>query len=368
MRLHSTFAILCACSAVAAQNYAYLPASLNLQSQEAVDYVIRPFMQQDCRVQLLYDVTEAGAASMTIDNLALRYDGPIPRVGAPGPFTAQRLRINVGVTDVSAPSADFAGNLSQPLATVFDGPFTYSPDPGSQVPHPWGIGGMEFTFTTPATVTIPANGHLVIEFILEGNVGGGLAHTILDAARGIGGPVDGTALTLGFGCSAAVGAPAATITTLGKHAPGAAHFAEGANLGANAPGFLLLGISDSFGPIGALPFGLPGTNCSLYNSAEFPIPVVTDAGGAVLAGPGTAISVPANPGLLGAQLFEQFVTVVPGANAPFDLVMSDSRAITLGSWNGPSRGTWMISHGTNANSPYADAVEVAGIAMRLRTL
>lgn len=367
MRLLTSLVFTVACSALAAQGYVYLPASLNLQNQEAVDYVIRPFMQQDCRAQFLFDALEVGATTLTIDQLALRYDGPIPRVGAPGPFTMQRLRIRVGATDVAAPCATFADNLSQPLVTVFDGPFTYSPDPGSQVPHPWGVGGMDFAFTAPATVTIQSGGHLVIELIVEGNLGGGLAHTILDAARGIGGPVDGTAITTGQGCAAAIGAPVATITSTGRHAPGAAHFVAGANLGANAPGFLLLGISDQFGAIGALPFGLPGTTCSLYNSAEFALPVGADSSGAVLAGPTTAISVPAIPTLLGAMLFEQFVTIVPGAN-PFDLVLSDQRAVTLGPWNAPSRGTWMISHGTDANSPVADAVDVLGLAIRLRTL
>ncbi len=368
MRIHHVVALAASCAFATAQGFIHLPVTENLANAEGVNYTVRPLMQADCRAQFLYDAAETGTSTLTIDGLQLRYDGPIPAVGLSGPFTIQRLQILVGATSVATPGATFADNLSQPLVPVFDGPFTYTPDTGSQVPHPWGIGGLDFTFPIPVPIVIPSGGHLVIEMIIDGNVFGGASHTMLDAVRGIGGPVDGQVSNIGYGCSASAGAPAATITTTGVHAPGAAHFAAGTGLGANAPGFLLLGISDQFGAFGSLPVGLPGTNCTLYNSADFALPVGADATGAVIGGPATALVVPPIASLAGAALFEQFITLVPGANAPFDLVMSDQRTVTFGPWNAPSRGTWMISHGMSSTSPVADRVEVLGLAVRLHTL
>src|SRR5712672_2928567 len=147
-----------------AQNFAYLPASLSPNTNELPAYKVRPFMQANARVQMFFDATEAGSSSFIADHLSLRYDGPIPQVGAPGPFTIQRLQIRIGATAVALPGARFADNLSQPLTTVLDSAWSYLPDPGSAAPQPWGDPGnsLTFPFTAPATVNIPPNGWLVI--------------------------------------------------------------------------------------------------------------------------------------------------------------------------------------------------------------
>lgn len=349
--------------------FLHLPASLNPATAELPEFHLRPFMQTDSRVQVFFDATEVGASSFTADQLALRFDGPIPQVGAPGPFTIQRLQIRVGATDVARPDARFAANLSAPLVTVFDGPWTYLPDPGGQFPHPWGApnDSLTFPFQAPASVVIPAGGWLVIELVMQGNGLQGFSHAILDGARATGGPADGTAANSGLGCSAGPGLPAATVGSTGTRAPGAAHFLHGSNLGANALVFALVGLSDQQSPFGPLPFTLPGTSCRFYNSFDVYWLMLANAAGAIPNGSQAgALPLPANPAFTGQVLHEQLLSYVPGANPPWDFVLSDLHSVTLGSWSTPGRGTVTASHGSRWDAEVADAVEAFGYAVRLR--
>ncbi|MEY3161455.1 MAG: hypothetical protein RIT25_1446 [Planctomycetota bacterium] len=364
--------VLAAGTSVVAQNHAYLPASLNPNGNELANYSLRPFMQPNSKVQMFFDATEVGTNSLTVDELTLRWDGPLPQVGAPGPFNIQRLRIRTGVSTVPTPGATFEANLSAPLTTVFDGPWTYLPDPGVVGFHAWGEPGnaLKFPFNAPVSLTIPPGAWLVIELIMEGNniASFGFSHALVDAARASGGPVDGTATSYGTGCSAP-GLPAAVIGTTGTHAPGAAHFVNGQNLGANAPVFLMLGLSDATSPLGALPLTLPGTNCSFLQSFDSFRVLTANASGAI---PNNsqeaAVVVPPSPALNNVVVLEQLLSVVPGANAPWDFVLSDARRVQLGTLTPPSRGTWTVSHGSLATPAIADRVEALGFAVRLRTL
>ena len=241
---HAFLPCLClAAASLSAQNYAYLPATAN-PTGELSSYSLVPFMQPNARMQLFYDANEVASTGVA-NQVSLRFDGPIPQVGAPGPFTIQRLQIRVGVTTVATPGATFAANLSQPLTTAFDGPWTYYPDPGTAFPHPWGApnNSLAFPFTNPVPVSIPAGGLLVIELVMDGNniAQFGFSHAIVDGVRTTGGPQNGTAANYGTGCSAGSG-PTATIGTTGTLAPGAAFFWNGQNLGANAPVFAFLGL------------------------------------------------------------------------------------------------------------------------------
>jgi hypothetical protein len=355
-------------AAVAAQGIVAIPQTAQVGQFEASGFSIRPFADRQARVQLLFDESEVGSSSLTVDRIQLRYDGPIPRVGAPGPFTIPRVRVLIGATSVQSPTARFDTNLSQPLTAVFDGPLTLSPDPGFGAPHPFGVGGLSFSFVQPVPIVIPAGGHLVVEIRSEGHVAANLAHFMLDAVPGLGGPSDGTATNVGTGCSASAQASPATITTTGMHAPGGAHFIAGSGLGANANGFVLVGLSDQSSSGGALPLNLPGTNCSLYNSADFALPFVTDSNGDLLASDALALVAPADAALVGARLFEQLVTIVPTANFPFGLVFSDQRDITLGSFVTPGIGAWTISSAASANAAVGDEILAGAIVVELRTL
>lgn len=368
---HLLPAALLLASAVPAQNHLLLPASAN-PATELPGYGLEPFMQANSRVQMFFDATECGSASFLADQLELRYDGPLPRVGAPGPFQIQRLQIKVGATTVAQPAALFGANLSQPLTTVFDGPWTYMPDPGTAFPHPWGgpNGALTFPFTTPIGVVVPPGGYLVIELVMQGNniANFGFAHAILDGAPTSGGPVDGTAQNYGQGCSTGPGQPAATIGTTGTHAPGAAFFVNGQNLGANAGVFAMFGFSDTQSPLGPLPLQLPGTSCAFLQSYDAYLLLVADATGMLPAdAQNAALAIPARPVFQGTELLAQLMSVVPNANQ-WGFVLSDARRITLGNWSAAGRGTWTVSHGAFADAVVADSVRAFGYAVRLRTL
>lgn len=366
---HALWLCIAAAANVPAQNTLELPATAG-PGGELPNYALHPLMQSNSRVQMFYDATEVGASSFTADQIQLRYDGPLPQVGYPGPFAIQRLQVRIGTSTVVTPGARFADNLTQPLTTVVDGPWTYFPDPGTVLPHPWGApnDSLTFTFTTPVPISIPAGGWLVVELVMEGNniANFGFAHALLDGAATTGGPADGSGLNFGQGC-ALQGQPAPTIGSTGVRAPGAAFFLTGQNLGAGAPVFAIFGLSDTTSSFGPLPFQLPGTGCNFYSSTESYALVFADAGGTLEAQPGTALAVPADNGFAGLVLFSQLAAYAPGANA-FDVVLSDGLETTLGSLLPAGRGTWAVSHGASAVAPIATDVEAFGYAVRLRTL
>src|SRR5687767_1195240 len=124
-----TFVLLLA-SAATAQGFLHLPASLSPATSELPNYALAPFAHGNSRVQMFFAASDVGASSFTANGRSLRWGGPLPQVGAPGPFGIQRLTLRIGATSVALPGATFAANLSQPLTTVLDGPWTYSPDPG----------------------------------------------------------------------------------------------------------------------------------------------------------------------------------------------------------------------------------------------
>lgn len=355
-----------AAAALSAQNYSYLPATAN-PTGELSSYSLVPFMQPNARVQMFYDSAEVASGGLA-NQLSLRFDGPIPQVGAPGPFTITRLQIRLGISTVTAPGATFAENLTQPLTTVFDGPVTFLPDSGSQTPAPWGGTNdtLKFDFTTPYPLAVNAGEWLVVELVMQGNniSSFGYAHAILDGATTTGGITNGTATSYGSGCSAGGVAPAATAATSGTYAPGGAHFLTGQNLGANSFVLGVYGLSDStaFAP---LPFTLPGTSCTLLASPDLTQATLADAAGAVT-GTQLALSLPANAALSGIVLFEQLAALVPLANA-WGIVFSDARAVTLGSWAALGRGTYLVAHDLDANATYANTLRPMGLALRLRT-
>jgi hypothetical protein len=358
-------------AAVPAQSFLSLPATANPAS-ELPSYTLLPLMQVNCRVQFFYTATEVGSAQFTADQLEWRYDGPIPQVGYPGPFQIQRLRIDVGVTTTPLPGPRFTDNLTQPLQPVFDGPWTFLPDPGSAFPHPWGApnGSLTFPFQTPAAITIPAGGWLVVDVRMEGNniANFGYSHAILDGAATSGGVVDGSHQLYGQGCAVAPGQPAASLSVSGTLAPGAAYFLSGQNLGAFAPVFTVFGLSNTTSSFGPLPFAIPGSSCQILSSIDYYGIATADAAGTMTGNQASsALAVPANPAFTGVQIYSQLATLAPAASN-FGVAVSNAAAVTLGSFQPLGRGTYLVGNGDSALAPLATEVRAFGCAMRLRTL
>ena len=208
----------------------------------------------------------------------------------------------------------------------------------------------------------------MVEVAISGNNLTGAAHAILDGHQGTGGPFDGSALSAGVGCSASVGAPPATITTSGVHAPGAVHYLEGQELGANAPVIAILGVSDTTSVLGSLPWSLPGTGCSIYTSWDVFLNSTADANGqTVVNDPALAIPLAVDPALNFVTYHAQFVSLVPGANPPWSLVFSDKRTVQLGGVNPNALGMYTVSHSTSDTAPFGDYTGEFGYAMRLST-
>lgn len=357
----------CFCLAAAplgAQSFLELPATAS-PALELSSYSLVPFMQPNARVQMFFDAAEVGATDFVADQLAMRYDGPIPQVGAPGPFSITSLKIRVGTTTVAMPGSDFAANLTQPLTTVLDGPWSYMPDPGSAFPHPWGgpSNALVFPFSTPVPVSLPTGTWFVVDITMTGNNIAlfGFSHAIVDGATTTGGVTNGSSVLYGTGCSAGPGQPAATMSTSGTYAPGAAHFLSGQNLGANALALTVFGLVDP----AAL---LPGTSCTVNVDPIVYQLVITDGTGAFGPGqPGAALNLSPDGALNGLVVQEQVISLVPSANA-FGLVTSNAAAVTLGSFDPLGRGTYTVAHDTDAAAPLANIQRAFGYAVRLRTL
>lgn len=350
---------------LAAQGFLTLPATAN-PATELNSYTLPPFMQPNTRLQAFFDQAEVGAPVFVADQLQLRFDGPIPQVGAPGPFSIQRLQLRLGTSAVPTPGAVFAANLTQPLTTVFDGPWTYLPDNGSAFPHPWGgtNGTLTFPFDAPVAVVVGPGEWLVVELVMEGNniASFGFAHAILDGAATTGGPVPGSTQAYGQGCAAGAGQPVATASVGGVLAPTGVVVLGGQNLGADTFALGIVGWSDLSGTP-----PLPGTTCSLLTSLDLLTVTLTDSTGAV-AGPWSVVHpVPADAALSGLVAHAQLVSLVPAAN-PSGLVFSDGVQLTLGSWSPPGRGTHFVVHDLDAAASLANSIRAFGPAMRLRTL
>jgi len=363
MRLHSTACLCLAAASLSAQNYLELPATA-APSLELPNYSIVPLMQPNARVQMFYDATEVGSTAFVADQIELRYDGPIPQVGAAGPFTITHLQIRVGTTNVPMPGANFSANLTQPLTTVVNGSWSYLPDPGSASPHPWGGPGgtLTFPFTTPTPIVVPAGSWFVVDVTMEGNniAQFGFSHAILDGATTSGGITNGNAATYGQGCSAGTGLPAATVTASGIFAPGGAHFLNGQNLGANAIVVAVYGLTS-----GA--FTLPGTSCTLLTSLDVTSLLLADGTGSVLGNPAAALALPADPAISGYVVYEQLGSLVPAAN-PWGIVLGNGVTVNLGTFANPGRGTYSVAHDTDATAPLGNTMRAFGYAMRVRTL
>ncbi|MBL8754710.1 MAG: hypothetical protein JNK15_15505 [Planctomycetes bacterium] len=371
MRFPTSFSIglCCAAASLPSQNFLTLPATAG-PATELGSYSLLPFMQPNARVQVFYDALEVAAGPVVLDQLELRYDGPIPAVGAPGPFSITRLQIKVGVSTVTTPTADFAANLTTPLVTVFDGPWTYLPDPGSAYPHPWGgpSGALTFPFTTTVPLALAQGEWLVVEIAMEGNniANFGFSHAIVDGATTSGGFANGSTANYGQGCAAAAAAPDATASVSGLYGPGGVHRLAGANLGANAAALAVFGLSNSTAFV-PLPWTLPGTNCTLLASPDVAVLTFADAAGSVAGPQAVPLALPADPAFSGLVVYEQFASLVPTAN-PWGIVLSNGVAVTLGSWTPLGRGTFLAAHDTDATAPHANSLRAFGYAMRLRTL
>jgi hypothetical protein len=142
----------------------------------------------------------------------------------------------------------------------------------------------------------------------------------------------------------------------------------GQNLGANAPVFIVYGLSNTQSAFGNLPFGLPGTNCSLLASIDASALAFASTTGTLGTGAAAnALVVPADPVYSGLVVHEQLVPFAPAANV-YGVAFSNAQSVTLGTLTAPGRGTYAVWHGQDASATVATDVKAFGYAVRLGTL
>ena len=352
-----------------AQTFRHLPGSMSPANSELNSWNEVPFMRTQTRLQVFYGANELdGASAFTADQLSLRYDGPIPRVGQSGPFAIGRMRIRIGVTNVAEPDNRLDANLTTPLTTVFDGAHSYFPDPGSGFPEPWGgpQGTLTFPFTQPASVQVPQGSWLVVEFTMQGNTNLALTHALIDAGKSIGGWTEGTAVVSQTGCPASGTTPAAIVPG-GVYAPGATMSFGGSALGVASPVYTFLGFDDQNGFGTTLPLTVPGTSCRVYSTWDIGLPQIAGLDGSIPVGaPASLLPVPLNPWLNGAVFHVQHVALANGANLPWGLAFSDKLTVTLGNLTTPDKAIRTASDKDSATSSLGNVLTAEAVAMRLR--
>lgn len=366
---------LCLAGTLSAQSYLYMPASTNTNTTELNSSSNVPFMRTSARVAVFYNATEAGQSSFLAKGIALRHDGPSVTVN-PTTWVVTNLKIDVGVTSVplSKYGAVYAEALSGPLTTVFNAGLNFTSDQiNSPTQEPWGGNANEFNFpfATPVPIAIPSGGSFVVDVSIVGNTNNFIANGRLDRHAGTGGIIalEGSQASVGTGCPAAPAALPATcvVTNANGFGPSASYTISGLNLGANAPVLTIIGF-DNTNYLGIpLPFTIPGTTCTLYESMDFFMLQTASATGAVTAWTAPSmLAIPTDPSLNGATLYHQNASfVAPFAGNPLGVVLSNGVAVTLASYKTPDIGLWLMTHVFDAASPIANNSAVGALALRV---
>jgi hypothetical protein len=300
------------CATVAAQNYAYSPATASNTEQGSNSIV--PFNTQAARYQQI--TGDLRGTPMNIQALALRRDG------ANTPYSTALARfidveVKMANSDWQTRSTTFANNYVGQPATVVTRKNIILPDLRNWVstPSPWSV---TIPFDTPFNYS--GQNDLLYEFVIHTTTSGGAYY--LDAH--VVGTVPGTATTYGAGCVATGrtvrSTIAATIDMNMYYNPPLVSigwsFTNGA---ATAPSAVLIGTSRIDVPV-------PGLCSNLYINNI----VVTLTG--VSGGSGTFTAPGVNflwqPAFAGGKLFAQGASADAG-QSPIPATMTNGSEVTV---------------------------------------
>ncbi|MEM7199797.1 MAG: hypothetical protein AAF628_05995 [Planctomycetota bacterium] len=354
--------------ALSAAGQRSLPAPVTADEFDLDAATEMPFMTENARLQQHYQLAPPGgeATPVYITALSLRYDGPSGGTTA-APFTVDRLRIGVGVSDVTVDQTGsvFARNLSAPLRTVCDvrGLVLESDGQVCETAQPWGgtTGNLRFVLAEPVDLVVPAGASLVVELRVEGNHNRELAAR-LDSCRDRDGLEPGESIAEGEACVMGA-AQGPQLSTVGDYVPGGSFSTYGGCYpsGASVCTMYTTGLLDHEFEI----FGTP--QCWMYLDAGTGVVaqgMMASPGGEVR-GP-TAIPIPRGPELCGALLYVQdFGTTTPSPDNPAGVFSSNYRTITVGCTPEPVSRSWLVVEGTDANATVGTVSIPGGLAMRI---
>ena len=342
------------------------PAQILVPAQSALDPVQSnsrtnyPLMRTASRSQYVVGANEIGTGAVTLNKLALRYDGP--SIGAAG-GTLGTLEIWVSNSTVvpGQSSPVFAQNHGGTPTRVVQAVNHAFPVDDNANPTDFGgpNGELSFTFAAPFAYT---GGTLVVDLRARGNSNGGAAPAdcLLDAeADPWVGPSGGSAAIFGTGCAGT------SLSVDGQLAPGGVMTPVGTGFAPNATLVQTLGSSRATWqgvplPLSLAPFGAPG--CSVYNDIAIQIGARADGAGNLAAWT-AALALPADGGLNGGVLQLQVLALQPGSNA-LGIATTNNVQITLGTWRPLYRGYAAHFHHTDADAAVATLNAPVVLAMR----
>src|SRR5262249_13875174 len=155
------------------------------------------------------------------------------------------LKLGATARDTATLGAEFAANLTQPLATALvASPFTFQSDSTSQTgPEAFGGPGgqLRFVLPSPVVVVVPPGGSLAVEATVEGNTNASQDVADLDlhvdptAQQGL-----GAGSANGRGCPTDLFGHVALLETGGTFQPGTAILLSGSGYPPSVPIFMLL--------------------------------------------------------------------------------------------------------------------------------
>lgn len=358
---HVALTTLLCCGAVTAQSTFVVPSAFATtagNSSDAVLTVGRPG-QHPVRQQVLWNTSDIAIPAAVLQSMELRAS-PSLRTGNPVATLTMSLALSVGPNSAETASSTFAANLGSVVVTAFNGPLNLPAQTTGPSPMPWSV---MIPFTAPFPY-IPVQGQsLVADFDATSYVTAGTDSWVFDAATTVT-ITPGQRVSNGNAQSNCRFSTGNYNNSLSSRPPirGAIWYVSYGNVPANAPVIGVLGgqgIGGTYGgqllPFNLGPLGAP--NCTWNVDVLVTVPFVTNASGQAR---WPDIPVPNDPGVVGAQFFDQGLVFDPPANA-FGLVPTWSSRWTVGDATHPE-GARVYQYQNTNNSPTGTLDRTALIA------
>lgn len=266
----------CWSAGLAAQTLTVFPDEYAAVAEGPLNSPNLPFANGTSRVQFVYDSVDLAIPSgHSITRLAYRQDGTLTTL-AQGRVLQLEVRMGYSSLSSATLSTNFANNYATAPVTVF-GPASFTlpnlRDPANPLPN----GRFFLPLTTPFPYT-PANGNLIVEYLIYGNSGSGTSFTYQLDRSDFYSPI-----TYGpAGCPRAGGGVPNLVATGLR--PGQTYSTSLSTAPGNSFGFLLIAPGTQLLPPTSLQALVPGINPACTNQVSLVHPTqlsaVTSAAGA----------------------------------------------------------------------------------------
>jgi len=167
----TTLAIALLTASLTAQTVTIFPDEYAAVAEGPFNSPNRPLAGGTSRVQVLYEAVDLAIPSgQQITKIGFRQDGVTTTLDT-GRILQLEIRIGYSTFNAATMGTNFANNITTPAVTVF-GPAAFTLPSLRDPLNPLVNGRFFITLTTPHTYT-PANGNLVVEYLIYGHSGGG---------------------------------------------------------------------------------------------------------------------------------------------------------------------------------------------------